>query len=241
MSSGQTSVLGNAQAVIEKATADLTLQSLSRQMRFALRSLSRDLRLGELRVLALALTVAVASVTAVGFFTDRIGRAVERQAADVLAADLLASSAFRIPQSLLDEVKALELTTAQHVRFPSVVINERDESQLVAMKAVSDTYPLRGALRVANIDNPAAALSDAPSAPSPGAVWVDAQLHSALALQAGDVLTLGEMDFDVSHVILFEPDRGENAFEFAPRAMINLADLEASALLGAHTVSPDYS
>ena len=74
-----------------------------RQFRFALRSLKRDLRLGELRVLALALIVAVASVTAVGFFTDRIGRAVERQAGDVLAADMLMSSGLPISEALVND------------------------------------------------------------------------------------------------------------------------------------------
>ncbi len=57
-------------------------------LRFALRNLRRDLKSGELAVLLLALLVAVASLTAVGFFTDRIGRAVEQQASEVLAADL---------------------------------------------------------------------------------------------------------------------------------------------------------
>ena len=203
-----------------------------RQFRFALRSLSRDLRAGDLRVLTLALLVAVASVTAVGFFTDRIGRAVERQAGDVLAADLVASSGFVLPQGLVDSAENSTLQTAQHVRFPSVVINEQDESQLVAMKAVSEAYPLRGTISTATIAEPGVALGDGQGAPTPGNVWVDAQLQSALALDEGDVLTLGEEDFNVSRVILFEPDRGENAFEFAPRVMINMADLEGSALLG---------
>ncbi|MFK7995933.1 MAG: ABC transporter permease [Granulosicoccus sp.] len=206
--------------------------SMMRQFRFAVRSLVRDLRAGELRVLALSLLVAVASVTAVGFFTDRIGRAVERQAGDVIAADLVASSGFRLPAALLDDIKSMDLQTAQHVRFPSVVINERDESQLVAMKAVSDGYPLRGSIRIANIEDPATDLNSGQGAPDAGKVWVDAQLKSALDLKPGDKLTLGEADFEVSKIILFEPDRGENAFEFAPRVMINLSDLEKSALLG---------
>jgi len=216
----------------QRAAAPPGRGSWKRQLRFALRSLTRDLRAGELRVLALALMVAVASVTAVGFFTDRIGRAVERQAGDVLAADLVASSGFRLPREMISAVDELDLQTAQHVRFPSVVINERDESQLVAMKAVSDAYPLRGQIQIAAIDEPAQALNNGQGAPAPGTVWVDAQLSSALALKAGDTLTLGEADFDVTHILLFEPDRGNNAFEFAPRVMINLADLESSALLG---------
>ena len=203
-----------------------------RQIRFALRSLTRDLRSGELRVLALALLVAVASVTAVGFFTDRIGRAVERQAGDVLAADLVASSGFRLPEALVDSIQARDLQMAQHVRFPSVVINERDESQLVAMKAVSNDYPLRGNLQLASINDIATPLAQTTGAPEPGTVWVDAQLLSALALVPGDTLALGQKTFTVANVLLFEPDRGENAFEFAPRVMINLQDLPASGLLG---------
>ena len=115
-----------------------------RQFRFALRSLKRDFRLGELRVLALALIVAVASVTAVGFFTDRIGRAVERQAGDVLAADMLMSSGLPISEALVNEAESVNLVTASHTRFPTVVINQQDESQLVAIKAVRGDYPLRG-------------------------------------------------------------------------------------------------
>jgi putative ABC transport system permease protein len=63
---------------------------------FALRNLLRDLKSGELAVLLLALLVAVASLTAVGFFTDRIGRAVNQQAGEVLAADLRLESAREI-------------------------------------------------------------------------------------------------------------------------------------------------
>lgn len=217
----------------------------STQLRFAWRSLARDRSAGELRVLALALVVAVASVTAVGFFTDRIGRAVERQAADVLAADMLATSGLALPETLEPEAGARGLWTARHTRFPSVVVNDADESQLVAVKAISDGYPLRGALRLMPLDDPtqvervAAAPADgavpgelASTAPASGTVWIDPQLQSALALEAGDSLTLGATDFRVTRLIDFEPDRGENAFEFAPRVMMNEQDLERAALLG---------
>ena len=87
------------------------------QLRFAFRSIARGRAAGELRVLALALIVAVASVTAVGFFTDRIGRAVERQAADVLAADMFATSGFELPSELESEARSRALATARHTRF----------------------------------------------------------------------------------------------------------------------------
>ena len=206
--------------------------NLGRQFRFALRSLLRDFKAGELRVLALALLVAVASVTAVGFFTDRIGRAVERQAGDVLAADLMATSGFKIPTELLDGIDDRLLDSAQHVRFPSVVVNERDESQLVAVKAVTDGYPLRGSLKLADISDPEKPYTSDKTAPAAGTVWVDGQLSSALELVEGDTLELGAKKFLVSKIILFEPDRGQNAFEFAPRVMIGMDDLAEAQLLG---------
>ncbi len=206
--------------------------NLSKQLKFAWRSLARDLKAGELRVLALALLVAVASVTAVGFFTDRIGRAVERQAGDVLAADLIATSGFPLPEALIESIDGRLLDSAQHIRFPSVVVNQRDESQLVAVKAVTDGYPLRGTLKLADIETPSVALPPGNTAPEAGSVWVDGQLLSALDLSAGDTLELGAKTFTVSKVILFEPDRGQNAFEFAPRVMIGMDDLADAQLIG---------
>ena len=204
--------------------------TLTHQLRFAARAFKRDVKAGELRVLALALIIAVASVTAVGFFTDRIGRAMERQAADVLAADLLASSGLALPVSIRDKAQAIGLNTAEHTRFPSVVINQNDESQLVSVKAVTSGYPLRGSLKLVTLD---AAEVPAPlPTPAQGTVWIDTQLKNILALNQGDTLTLGAMDFRVERLIQFEPDRGENVFEIAPRVMMHADDLEASQLLG---------
>ncbi len=204
--------------------------TLSHQFRFAARAFKRDFKAGELRVLALALIIAVASVTAVGFFTDRIGRAMERQAADVLAADLLATSGLALPEAIAETAKENGLSIAEHTRFPSVVINQLDESQLVAVKAVTSGYPLRGALKLTTLDAPA---EPAPlDTPAPGTVWIDTQLKNILALEQGDTLTLGAKDFNVTRLIQFEPDRGENVFEIAPRVMMNADDLQASELLG---------
>jgi putative ABC transport system permease protein len=198
--------------------------------RFALRSLRRDIKAGELRVLALAVLVAVASVTAVGFFTDRVGQAMVRQASDILAADLLATTGSPVSDEISDKAASLGLATARHVRFPSIVINPQDESQLVAVKAVTSGYPLRGALKLAKLDSPEVA-APLPT-PAPGTVWVDAQLVNILLLKQGSTLTLGARDFSVDRLLVFEPDRGENVFELAPRVMINNDDLESAGLLG---------
>jgi len=205
------------------------------QLKLAIRAFFRDMRSGELRVLALALCVAVASVTAVGFFTDRIGRAMERQAADVLAADMRVNAGQPLDPVLQQHAEATGLSTARAVLFPSVVINEQDESQLVAVKAVSDKYPLRGQLELANLDGEA--LEKLPhgvaNGPAAGEVWVDERLKNILALKTGATLELGASRFKVERVITYEPDAGERVFDLAPRVMMNEADLGDAQLVGA--------
>ena len=44
-----------------------------RSVAFGLKQVGREFKAGEVRVLAAALALAVAAMTAVGFFTDRIG------------------------------------------------------------------------------------------------------------------------------------------------------------------------
>ena len=63
-------------------------------------------------------------------------------------------------------------------------------SRLVAVKAVSPSYPLRGNLQLR--EAPDSAVQLVAAAPQPGSVWVDAALLDALQLQVGDPLLLGE-------------------------------------------------
>ncbi len=71
---------------------------MSRALALALRTLGREWRSGELGVLLLALTIAVAALTGVGFLVGRIGAAVDQQASEVLAADVRLGS----PQPISD-------------------------------------------------------------------------------------------------------------------------------------------
>ena len=97
-------------------------------VRFALRNLWRDLKSGELSVLLLALTVAVLSLTAVGFFTSRISQGVRAQAAEVLAADLRLESPNLIPERYFVEAHARGLKSARILSFPTAIF-AGDESQ----------------------------------------------------------------------------------------------------------------
>jgi putative ABC transport system permease protein len=67
--------------------------------------------------------------------------------------------------------------------------------------------------------------------PESGHAWVDAPLLEALGLKLGDRLLLGDASFHISHIIAIEPDRGAGFMSFAPRVMINSADLPATRLV----------
>ncbi|MCB1754082.1 MAG: FtsX-like permease family protein [Gammaproteobacteria bacterium] len=194
------------------------------------RSLKKDFQSGSLQILMLALVVAIAAVSAVGFFTDRVSRAMQRQAGDLLAADLLLKSSAAIPQSLIDSAHEHGLRTALSVTFPSVVLNAEDDSQLVAVKAVSDEYPLRGTLLTGGLSGDAGGGQIA-TAPAAGNAQVESSLVGLLALEQDNKLLLGRSEFEVNAVILSEPDRGRDLFQMAPRVMINYADLEQAGLL----------
>ena len=197
----------------------------------SIRMMRRDWRAGELRLLAAALVIAVAAVTSVGFFVDRLRAGLQRDATQLLGADLLISSDGPIGGPLRQRATASGLQLAETVTFPSMAINTRDRdiAALSAVKAVSAGYPLRGTLRVkSGYDAPEEPIR---AIPEPGTVWVDAQALQGLRLAVGDSLKLGEATFRIARLIALEPDRGAQFINFAPRVMLNMADLPATQLI----------
>ena len=199
------------------------------------RSLWRDLRAGELRLLWVAVTLAVAALTLVGFFADRLQAGLARDARQLLGGDAVVASDQRTPDVVLRQAKALGLQSALSITFPTMA--RADDAQggaarLVALKAVQDGYPLRGRLRVADAPGlqpeQAAAVRDIPRA---GEVWVDASLLDALQLAVGDALLLGDARLRIARVIVTEPDRGAGFSSFSPRVMIGESDLAATGLV----------
>ena len=200
-----------------------------RALRFALLALSRDWRSGELAVLAAALLVAVTALTGVGFFTDRIGQAVEQRAAEVLAADLR----MRSPEPIAGSYEALAaergIATARIVHFPSVVFFGA-ESALTAVRAVSPGYPLRGRLKIA--DAPFAPARETDELPGRGEAWLDSRLLARIGAKVGDRVNIGAVAFTVTRVLDYRPDQGSAFVDLAPSLLIPLADLPATELLG---------
>jgi putative ABC transport system permease protein len=197
-------------------------------IRFALRNLWRDLKSGELSVLLLALTVAVTSLTAVGFFTSRISQAVRAQASEVLAADLRLESSHRVPARYFDEAQRRGLASAENWSFPTAIFNG-DASQLASIHAVTAGYPLRGHLRIAETPFGAAHATD--QVPKRGEAWVDSRIMAQLSMGVGDTLRIGVAAFRVSQILDYRPDQGTGFVSLAPAVLINLADMDATQLI----------
>lgn len=192
------------------------------------RALRRDWRSGELRLLASALVIAVAAVTSVGFLADRVSSALTRDSAQMLGADMVVQGSDPLPATFDQQAEGLSLTTASTVQFPSMV-SYAEATQLVAIKAVAPNYPLRGQLRVA--DSPGGADHVADQAPSSGTVWVDSQVLAMLGAAVGDKIEVGLSDLTIARIITYEPDRGLQFVNVAPRLMLALADLPATGLI----------
>ncbi len=201
-------------------------------LRLGLRSLTRDLRAGELRLLMVAVTLAVAALTAVGFFADRLKGGLQRDASQLLGGDAVVVSDNPMPKAFLAQAQALGLSQAQTLSFPTMARApeaQGGQTKLVALKTVEPGYPLRGSLRVsASPGEPGALTHEVPAA---GQAWVDAGLLESLNLHMGDTLLLGDSRFNIARIIDNEPDRGAGFMSFAPRVMINQASVAATALI----------
>ncbi len=199
-------------------------------LRLAWRLLRRDWRSGEFVLLAASLILTVAAITAVGFFTDRIERGLIRQGGELIAADLAIESSIPPAAAWLAEAHARNLQTSQILTFRSVVMSG-DDSQLVAVKAVDDHYPLRGELRVQlTADAPAESRTQGPPA---GEVWVEARLLHSLGVRLGTAIQLGQSQLTISGILTYEPDRGGQFAGFAPRLLLALEDVPATGLVTA--------
>jgi len=196
--------------------------------RLALRMMLRDLRAGELHLLGLAIVIAVASLTSVGFLADRVARGLDREANQLLGGDLLLRADHPWDGAFAGEAARRGLRSANTVLFTSMVSTETS-AQLAGVKVVDPAYPLRGSVRTAPGPNQPDVL--ARGMPERGEVWLDERLFAALGLSVGDRVGLGRLEFRVGRMLTFESDRGANFFSLLPRAIFNAVDLADTGLL----------
>jgi putative ABC transport system permease protein len=183
---------------------------------------------GDVRVLLLALIVAVTAITGVTFFTSRIGYHLNNQGGLVLGGDMVMIADHPIPEKTIHAAKAQGLSVTETIEFPSMAI-VGDKNQLAEIKALNNGFPLRGNLTVQfSADAPAMTIQ---AIPKQGEVWIEPRLANLLSLRIGDAVELGATQLTVAGLLIREPSRGGDMFSFAPRLMMNALDLEKTELI----------
>lgn len=179
-------------------------------------------------MLLAALVVAVAAMSAVTFFTDRVRAAVAQQAGEALAADLRIESIAPLPPEIRAAAERHGLATADVMFFRSVVV-AGDATALADVRGVTDGYPLRGAVQVA--DRLGGLPHEAQGIPARGEVWAEPSLLARLDATVGDELEVGRLRLRVARTLEFRPDEGWRFMELAPTVLLNYDDVLDSGLL----------
>ncbi len=192
------------------------------------RDFLRALRQGEVRLLFLAIVIAVAGTSSINFVTNRIERALQYHAADLMGADFVIQSTESARGLFVKKALGHGLAFSTTTEFPTVVV-AGDYSKLSGLKAVGKNYPLRGALKTGHRPYGDSRINR--SIPKPGEAWVDSELFNALKLTLNQDIQVGYKTLKVTAILAFEPDRGNEFFNIAPRLMINRSDLKATRLI----------
>lgn len=197
-------------------------------LKFSLTSLKRDWASGELRLIGISIILAVACLTSVSFFIDRVHRATEQQATELLAADLLLISSSKIDDAIVKQATDANLIYSLNESFRSVVV-KGEHLELAEVKAVDANYPIRGKLKISDSLFGTEQITDL--IPESGTVWIDSRLMQALQVNIGDTIGLGQSELTISNRLTYEPDRGGDLFNIAPRLLMNRNDLSATGLI----------
>jgi len=197
-----------------------------------LKMLARNWRGGELKLLSLALVLAVAVLSGIAIFTERLQLALTAQGNSLLGADYVVRGSLRQSDAWDAQAQAAGISTSRAAQFSSMVY-AGSELQLAAVKAVASGYPLRGHFEVSRV--PFALKPEdieiAKGIPAPGEVWVDSRLLPLLHIQLGDQLEVGEKSLKVTELLISEPDGVSQLSLFGARVLMNIADLDATQVV----------
>lgn len=197
-------------------------------LRIAFKFFKRDFKRGELAILLWSVIIAMASVSSIYLLVNRIEMATESEVADVLGADLVITSPRPIDTEWIERADALGLAQASSVEFASVLF-ANDKLQLSQVKAISNNFPLKGQLEIAD---QAYAKGRAINQPPPqGEIWLQPRLFNQLALNIGDSIEVGYAKFTVAAILNRQPEQGTTLFNIAPTAIIHVDDLAATKII----------
>ena len=200
---------------------------MSRGLLYGFKKFWSEVFSGDLLILFLSIVLAVTSISSVGFLGDRLQSSMQMQASSILGADLVLRSPSKIDSKYLDLAAAVDLDSAEMSTFLSMVITE-DDNLLASIKAVTESYPLRGELKIVNFQGARIKHS---GSPMPGNIWIEKKLSETLDLMELDKVSIGNKNFIVEGIIEDYPDRNSSFVGFYPIAIVNIDDVDAMGVI----------
>ena len=194
----------------------------------SLRLLHHELRRGELTIIFLAIVLAVATVFSLTGFSGQIKHAIVSNSTNTIGADRVLRMSSEVDSAILEKSQSLAIKSARKIETESMAF-AGDNMLLSELDAVSDTYPLRGELRVKT--SLTQAESTVVNAPSPGSVWVEPSVLSRLNVEIGDIIEIGVAPLTIAGVVTDIPDRSYRAFIAGPTVILNIADMPKTELI----------
>lgn len=199
-----------------------------RLVKLAWRQTLRDLAAGEIRLMLMALLLAVMAVTAVGMITDRAESGLQQEANRLLGGDAALRADTPIPASVPERAEALGLQHAQTASFPSMV-QTGEAVTLADIRAVDARFPLRGEFEIRSGTDEK--LSRVKGGPQTGTVWLSGDAARKLGVNFGEMIGVGNLQLRYTATLLREPDAALDYFNVAPKVLIAYSDLGASGLV----------
>lgn len=188
----------------------------------ALKLFTRELRRGELTIIFAAIALAVLTVFSLSSITERIGLNIEQKSSDFIAADRRLSSNHAFEPAILNKAQEQGLKTAQMLFFDTMLF-ANDALVLGAVKATTQSYPLRGKITIK--DSLSGQAYEVDSGPKSGSVWLSEGLFYPLNVSVGDKVELGAGTFLISKVLVSEPDAPFFSLSGNKRVLLNYDDI----------------
>ena len=201
-------------------------------MKLAINLLRRNWRSGELKLLGFSLMLAVAVLSGIAIFTDRLETTLISESNSVLGADYIVRGSKPHDNAWNAVAEQAEIKHTRSALFSSMVF-AGDEMHLASVKAVDQGYPLRGQFEVSKIPFAmnATDIEIATAIPQPGEAWVDSRLLPLLKIELGDKVAVGEYELRITRVLIREPDSANPFSMTGARLIMNIADLEKTQVV----------
>jgi putative ABC transport system permease protein len=197
----------------------------------AIRYARRELRSGfsGFRIFLAALTLGVAAIAGVGSLGQAFLTGLSEQGRTLLGGDVRMARQY-MPAD--EKERAFmegfgRVTSMASMRSMATDVSNPERRALIEIKAVDPLYPLIGQMVLDPLLPIGAALECGKTC---GAVVEDALLVR-LGLKTGDLIRVGNADFEVRARIVSEPDRVVGGFTLGPRVMLSRKGLTRSGLI----------